>query len=360
MKIFTTLLFIAAFSAAGRSYAGLGHAEMAQSNLCIQAFTKAERQYGIPKHLLMAVANTESGRYNKAIGRVVPWPWTTNIKGAGGYHDSFSDAVNVVQRAKSSGKDSIDVGCMQINLKHHPHAFNSIHEAFDPEKNVNYAAKFLRSNYDELKSWNRAIGAYHSRTPSRGNKYYALVRKRWSDIRGHVGGSQIEDTEYAYYSSAVPDVKVTHLFKNQDNSVIHTGAKSVKLEPFKSYGAAVPQRAKAAHQTFKVAVTDGNGVISRNFAPAAQPEMKVIKVSSRSTADNDVNVVVTPLAKRISFDAPSQNYVSPKTIKVQASLLNAHQQKVIRVSNGASADQISISSNKSQPVRRGPNFIFNQ
>jgi Transglycosylase SLT domain len=366
MKIFATLLFITALCVSGRSYAGLGHAELAHSNLCIQAFTKAERQYGIPKHLLMAVANTESGRYNKAIGRVVPWPWTTNVKGAGGYHNSFADAVAVVQKAKGRGQDSIDVGCMQINLKHHPHAFNSIQDAFDPVQNVNYAAKFLRSNYDELKSWNRAIGAYHSRTPSRSNKYYALVRKRWSDIRGDVGGSQIEDTEYAYYSSNVPDVKVTHLFRNTDSTITNTGAKSVKLLPFKSFGAPEPQRAKAAHQTFKVAVTDSNnGLTSRNFAPAEPPEMKVIKVSSRSSESDGVNVVVTPLSKRTSFDAPSQNpaynnsTIYPKTIKVPSTSLNTHQQKVIKVTNNHGVEQSAVAQNP-QPVRRGPNFIFNQ
>ncbi len=355
MRFFTTLLFIGALTASNAESAKLGHAEMAHSNLCIKAFTKAERKYGIPKHLLMAVANTESGRYNSAIKRVVPWPWTTNIKGAGAYYDSYGEAVSTVQRAKANGKKSIDVGCMQINLKHHPEAFNSIQDAFDPEKNVNYAAKFLRSNYDEFKSWSKAIGAYHSRTPSRSSKYYALVRKRWSDIRRDVGGSQLEATEYAAID---PAVKVTHLF--HPASSLSSGEKSIKLEPFKSYGVPKPQRATtAAHQTFKVAVTDGNGVTTQNFISSKpkKQEMKVIKVAARSTTAPAAKVTVTPLSKRVSFDAPKPKNITVPAVK--SSNLNTHQQKVMQVSNKHLASRVLNQSGNTQ-TRRGPNFIFNQ
>ena len=39
----------------------------------------------------------------------------------------------------------MDVGCMQVNLYHHAHAFSSLDNAFDPQSNVDYAARFLRS-----------------------------------------------------------------------------------------------------------------------------------------------------------------------------------------------------------------------
>ena len=351
MRLFSTLLCIAILASVSAQSAKLGHAELAHSNLCIKAFTKAERKYGIPKHLLMAVSNTESGRYNNAIKRVVPWPWTTNIKGKGAYYDSYDEAVGTVKRAKAKGKKSIDVGCMQINLKHHPKAFNSIKDAFDPEKNVNYAAKFLRRNYDEFKSWSKAIGAYHSRTPSRGKKYYALVRKRWSDIRRDVGGKQLDIAQYAALDSSVKVTRVT-----QSDNAAHANQHKAELKPFKSYGIPKPVRSTAAHQTFKVAVTHANGVTEKNFAPKSKKQnMKIIKVAARTTKPRAAKVTVTPLSKRISFDNPKQKRITVPSRKN----LNAHQQKVMQVANRTLASKMT-NATQQKHIRRGPNFIFNQ
>ena len=169
---------------------------LTSSNLCIQEFSAAERRFGIPKHLLMAIANTESGRFNPEVGKVVPWPWTLNVEGQGAYFKTMHDAMTAVKRAQQQGKSSIDVGCMQISLKHHPDAFATLLDALTPAQNVEYAAKFLRQNYDDLGSWPEAIAAYHSRTPSRGNPYYAMVRQRWQDVRTNAGGTMLENSEY--------------------------------------------------------------------------------------------------------------------------------------------------------------------
>lgn len=306
------------------------------SAMCSEAFTQAERKYGIPKHLLMAVANTESGRYHKGIGRTVPWPWTTNVAGKGGYHDSLHDAMTTVRRAQQSGTTSIDIGCMQINLKHHPKAFKNLKDGFNPKLNVDYAASFLRRNYDEMRSWPRAIAAYHSRTPSRGKKYYALVRKRWREVRVNAGGQLLEDTEYLADFS---DVKVTHLASSGEQN----------LPPFKRYSVPSPQA--AAHSAFKVQVTDDtDGSVKRNFNTSKQTKtptkhsMKIIKVAARPVDNKPVTVVVTPTSQRDALEMDEafkddKSYTGQKIIKV--------------------ADR-NISKNYRSPTRRKkqPNFIF--
>ncbi len=255
------------------------------SGMCIKAFTRSERKYGIPKHLLMAVANTESGRYHPKLKRVVPWPWTLNIHGKGSYHNNYHDTVTAVKRAKQSGQRSIDVGCMQVNLKHHPEAFSSITEALDPSSNVDYAASFLRSNFDELGSWPKAIAAYHSRSPSRGSKYYAMVKKRWRDVRQAIGGSMLQDTDYM-----TAGVNVRHLTPSK-------------------------------YSSFDIAMSDGSGTRQSYTGdtapfgvakkPARHNSMKIIKVTTKPRGRDDMVVTVTP----VSRGEASSSFVTMPSVK---------------------------------------------
>lgn len=75
---------------------------------------------------------------------------------------------------------SIDVGCVQVNLLHHPAAFASLEQAFDPLTNTAYGARFLSRLYEELRSWPAAIAAYYSRTPELGASYQARVMAVWT------------------------------------------------------------------------------------------------------------------------------------------------------------------------------------
>jgi hypothetical protein len=77
---------------------------------------------------------------------------------------------------------SIDVGCMQINLRFHGHAFSSLEEALDPASNIAYAASFLRSLMAETRSWRSAAGYYHSRDPTRAARYLEKVTRVWRDL----------------------------------------------------------------------------------------------------------------------------------------------------------------------------------
>ena len=113
--------------------------------LCRSAVAAAERGSGIPAHLLAAISRVESGRRDPATGAVHPWPWTVNAEGQGVFYDTKAEAVAAVRAMQASGVRSIDVGCGQINLMHHPDAFPNLELAFDPQANAAYAAQFLKA-----------------------------------------------------------------------------------------------------------------------------------------------------------------------------------------------------------------------
>lgn len=160
---------------------------------CTQYFPTQERNYGIPNHLLAAISSTESGRWHDGLGMPLPWPWTINVEGRGYYFNSKAEAIARTAEFIRQGHKSIDVGCMQVNLMHHPYAFSNLDEAFDPKHNVEYAAKFLRDNYTDLGDWVKATAAYHSRTPVYGQQYLAQIEKSWNRIVSKV--QQARSTE---------------------------------------------------------------------------------------------------------------------------------------------------------------------
>ena len=145
---------------------------------CQVAVQAAERSAPVPPALLSAIARTESGRVLPGGGRVA-WPWTINVSGTGHYYDSAPEAVAAVEAFRAAGMQSIDVGCMQVNLMHHPTAFASLQQAFDPAANAAYAAQFLIRLRAEIGTWPGAIGAYHSRTPGLAEPYGRLVMQAW-------------------------------------------------------------------------------------------------------------------------------------------------------------------------------------
>ena len=158
-------------------------ADVVDTTLCRSAIAGAEMGSGIPNRLLSAIAVVESGRRDRATGAVSPWPWTINVEGVGHLYESKAEAVAAVMGFRSRGARSIDVGCMQVNLMHHPNAFSSLDEAFDPASNARYAARFLLQLYGQAGSWPRATGAYHSWTPELGDSYARKVLAVWDTER---------------------------------------------------------------------------------------------------------------------------------------------------------------------------------
>jgi hypothetical protein len=142
----------------------------------------------MPDKLLPAIARVESGRLDPATGRVRPWPWTINVEGAGYFYDTKAQVIAAVQAFQARGARSIDVGCMQVNLMHHPKAFSGLDEAFDPAANARYAVKFLSALFQQTKDWNLATAWYHSQVPDRGEEYQRLVFGRVMTPMGGSGG----------------------------------------------------------------------------------------------------------------------------------------------------------------------------
>ena len=145
------------------------------SDLCLDAIATQETQYGMPAGLLKAIARVESSGspYGDA-GK--PWPWTLNVGGEGHYYPDKAAALTALTAYKAESDVNIDVGCMQISLRHHPNAFPDLATALDPASNVAYGALFLKALHDKSDDWMIAAGDYHSSTPGFGDTYRGLVQ----------------------------------------------------------------------------------------------------------------------------------------------------------------------------------------
>ena len=142
---------------------------------CAAHAEKAERAHRMPRGLLRAIAKVESGRMHPDSPEVLAWPWTVMAEGRGRYLPSKAAAIAEVEGLKARGIRNIDVGCMQINLYYHPDAFADLEAAFDPEANVQAAARLLVKLRDDWGSWTRAVGNYHSNTPHLSGPYRVRV-----------------------------------------------------------------------------------------------------------------------------------------------------------------------------------------
>ena len=150
------------------------------SSLCLAAAKEASADYGVNLNLLQTIAAVESGVWNELHQAYIGWPWTVNAKGRGHYYKTKEEAVAAAKKFLKQGVKSIDVGCMQINMKYHGKAFSSIEDAMDPKKNVTYSAKFLRSLYSRNgNNWEKAAKKYHSGNAREGSLYANRLTKRF-------------------------------------------------------------------------------------------------------------------------------------------------------------------------------------
>lgn len=147
-------------------------------NTCGPYIRKYEKHHAIPTGLLHAISKAESG-IKDIKGRLVPWPWTINAQGKGYFFPNKQAAISAVRALQAKGIESIDVGCMQVNLYYHPKAFKSLADAFEPSKNVAYAARFITSLKKDHNCWHRAIAHYHSSNPIHHIPYHKMVLGIW-------------------------------------------------------------------------------------------------------------------------------------------------------------------------------------
>ena len=147
---------------------------------CFYYTEKYGKEFNLPYKLLTSISLVESGL--KKNDKFVSWPWTLNVSGKSKFFETKEQALDyLIKNIKK--KKNIDVGCMQISTKYHINEFKNLNNILDPEHNVKYAAKFLKSLYKKHKRWNEAISRYHSSKPQKKEKYLKKVKNYWSNIR---------------------------------------------------------------------------------------------------------------------------------------------------------------------------------
>ena len=132
------------------------------AGVCIHEILRAQLRHQIPGNLLLGIGLQESGMMHE--GELTIWPWVANADGDGRFFETPQSAASWVRARQAAGVESIDVGCMQVNLRWHPDAFVQLEEGFDPARNVDYAARFLVQLYEKTGDWIKAAGHYHSAT----------------------------------------------------------------------------------------------------------------------------------------------------------------------------------------------------
>ncbi len=147
---------------------------------CEHAARQAEQANVLPPGLLLAIGRVESGRWDAERQQRVPWPWSIDAGGQGRHFESKLEAERDVRALLDAGQRNIDVGCFQVNLKHHPTAFPSLDLALDPLANALYAGKFLADLRERTGSWEKAVAHYHSADPVRGEAYRQNVFAQWA------------------------------------------------------------------------------------------------------------------------------------------------------------------------------------
>lgn len=153
--------------------------EMMESQKCSNIFSYFEKRHQIPQDTLYSISLRETQKAHSKHGIGITWPWTITVNPSGkGYHfKNKTEAIKFAKEQLQSGKGSIDVGCMQINLKYHPDAFASVEQALSPQNNIAYGAKFLKEKYEQHGDWQKAIGAYHSSSSDKAYIYHAMVKE---------------------------------------------------------------------------------------------------------------------------------------------------------------------------------------
>jgi soluble lytic murein transglycosylase-like protein len=124
--------------------------------ICEREMHAAAKQYNMPLGVLYAVGMTESG------GKKGLQPYAMNIAGKPFIASSKEEALARFKAEKARGVKLIDLGCMQINHHYHGERFASVDEMFDPNKNVQYAARFLTELHARQETWTMAVARYHA------------------------------------------------------------------------------------------------------------------------------------------------------------------------------------------------------
>ena len=134
----------------------LGCAAQAGTNICEREMARASRTYQVPLAMLYAVGLTETGRRGSL------QPYAMNIEGKAFFGADLDQALRRFAEARQAGAKLIDIGCMQIDHHYHAGHFASLQDMFQPSRNVDYAAQFLKTLKAQEGSWTLAVARYHA------------------------------------------------------------------------------------------------------------------------------------------------------------------------------------------------------
>lgn len=200
--------FILVLASANSCFAMIDRA-LIESKKCSSLFPYFEKKNSLPADSLHSISIQETGKKHPKHNLRIVWPWTVNVEGKGYYFQSMKEAIEFTQEQLVLGRTSIDVGCMQISLKHHAKAFSSLEQAFNPRENIAYGAKFLKEKFNNLGSWTKAIGHYHSATPEKAHKYQTSVSKIASNMPKYKHQlREIVKSSMNYYSIAADEKRL--------------------------------------------------------------------------------------------------------------------------------------------------------
>ncbi len=134
-------------------------------------FERICRENGVPPLLVLSIMDVESSRF----------PWCVTVAGREHRPRSLAEAAALARRAMQAGR-SVDLGLMQISdwwlrrLKLSPET------VLRPEINLRLGLAILRGEIRRHGPGWKAVGAYHSPTPSRRRAYARRVARRWAAL----------------------------------------------------------------------------------------------------------------------------------------------------------------------------------
>jgi soluble lytic murein transglycosylase-like protein len=147
-RIKTVATFAAALSISSAS----AHAE----GPCEREMARAARLHSVPLGVLYAVGLSETGRKGMLN------PYALNVDGRTVLARDLRDAVARFAEEKRKGARLVDLGCMQINHRYHGEKFANVEAMFDPARNVDYAARFLKELRVREGNWTMAVARYNA------------------------------------------------------------------------------------------------------------------------------------------------------------------------------------------------------
>jgi soluble lytic murein transglycosylase-like protein len=107
-------------------------------------------------------------------------PSAVNLRGKAHHFNTKEDAERFVQAALRKGCRNVSLGCAQLlYTAHKGHFGNSVKNMLTPDKNIAYAAKLLMDLRNRYKTWETAIGKYHSNNERRSINYCRKITKVW-------------------------------------------------------------------------------------------------------------------------------------------------------------------------------------